>query len=390
MLSAAEMVRLASKSVTPPFRLSSLKAMYKVQPLSLRAVATLMANQKTYFVCEVRDVSLLTTAASYDQFVSAWPAAAASQATLQQLGAMLESVGASMIYVSQDYRRVGISAPLGALGGITAYSLPALNALLTGSPDVSDRLAVEERQNASAPQGTQSVPQQVQQQRQQQQLQQSGGPGSSSAWTNLVDGLVAGAGAVIALGSEEAQNLWGPYFGLSGNPASLPEVEGWIPAAEAGAAGLTGAEIVGGALTIGGGVVLAGLAIGLIGYAVYQFATPAGTQAPPVDTGTADGGVFSPSETQYSGSEGAAVCGYVSNTAPIDTATLPASPSASTDPGDASAGNFSSSSPSGTSAPTTPSPVSTPAPGSTPPPVSTSPPPTIPPPPLTPPPGSGL
>jgi len=132
------MVAIATQSSAPPLRLSDLAKMYKVSPFSLRMIANLMQQQKTYLQFDVRDISLLKTVKSYSELQASWATSAhPSMATLQQLSQTLSGAGASIKYVSDYWHQMGIAGNLGPLVGLNVYRLD----LLAGSaPSTSDGL----------------------------------------------------------------------------------------------------------------------------------------------------------------------------------------------------------------------------------------------------------
>jgi hypothetical protein len=83
MLTATQMVAIATRNGTPPMHLSGLAELYKVHPLSLRSVANLIDQQKTFMEYQVRDVSLVAKSKGYaDQ---AWrPKSIGSSSAIQR------------------------------------------------------------------------------------------------------------------------------------------------------------------------------------------------------------------------------------------------------------------------------------------------------------------
>jgi hypothetical protein len=95
MLTATQMVAIATRNGTPPMHLSGLAELYKVHPLSLRSVANLIDQQKTFLEYQVRDVSLVAKSKGYADLMSKWQAAGPpSKASLQVLEKVVRAWGA--------------------------------------------------------------------------------------------------------------------------------------------------------------------------------------------------------------------------------------------------------------------------------------------------------
>lgn len=273
MLTARQMVTLATQSSVPPLHLSDLAKMYTVNPLSLRSVANLMQQQKTYLLCDVRSISLLSTVSSYTQLQSSFATAGAlSKAELAQFASILSAASGSITSLSKDRKTVGIAGTLGSLAGLNAYRLDVLTGAAPLAPDTPQpRLTPDQ-------------------------------------WATLGKVLL-GVGGVLIL--------------LSGVPAAA--VLGIIVAILEGAGGAaTAGELVaaGGAL-----VTAAGAAAQGVGFFESVVDNPSATLcmcAPdggvtnlPVDTTDADAGVLSLTVTPDP------VAGY--NATPVDVNSLPAS-----------------------------------------------------------------
>jgi hypothetical protein len=300
MLTARQMVSIATQSSVPPLHLSGLAKMYTVSPFSLRAIGNLMQQQKTFFVCEVRDLSLLTAASpvfqpprapnSYQELQAVWAASGQpSTASLQQLGKMLPASGCT--YLSEYWHEVGIAGNPGTLAGLNVYRL-----------DVLAGFTVPAAESARALDGSPPPP-----------------PPPPSpigdGWSLVQKGLAGVAGTLIAYGN------YGPRI-----------------ADEALIAALTGAEIsqYTWALAVGislGGVLAAatlGVGVGLLGVGIYELLVNNSTVTPsvsppdggytnlPVDATNADAGVLSITTAVNP------YAGYSS--APVDLNSLPSSP----------------------------------------------------------------
>jgi hypothetical protein len=123
MLTASQLVAIATGNSNPPYRLSSLSKLYAMKPLSLRSVSNLMERQNCYVVCEIRDPAILKGVKTYSQLQDAFlKSGTPSKATLVKFSEILQKEGASIKYLSEDWRRVGIQGTLGgSLAGLHAY-----------------------------------------------------------------------------------------------------------------------------------------------------------------------------------------------------------------------------------------------------------------------------
>jgi hypothetical protein len=120
MLTARQLVTIATGNTTPPFHLSDISKLYTIKPFSLRSAANLAHAQKTYLLLEIRDVGLLKNVSSYAQLEALFKPSGPrpSKATLVQLSKTLSAAGVSIKYVSSDFRRVGIAGTLESLAGV--------------------------------------------------------------------------------------------------------------------------------------------------------------------------------------------------------------------------------------------------------------------------------
>lgn len=66
----------------------------------------------------VRDLSILKPGQTWSQLAAQWKTAQPSKATLGGLSKLLASVGASIVYVSSDWRIIGIRGNIGSLSGL--------------------------------------------------------------------------------------------------------------------------------------------------------------------------------------------------------------------------------------------------------------------------------
>lgn len=135
MLSARQVISIATLSKKPPLRLSHVTRMYKMKSVSLRSINKIMEQQKMYFLCEFRDtfvnewIPLLVVTpkglaiSDYPAFYERFMALQPSKATLLQLSKIVNAVGGSIKYVSSDWRRVGIEGTMASLARVSVSSL---------------------------------------------------------------------------------------------------------------------------------------------------------------------------------------------------------------------------------------------------------------------------
>ena len=120
MLTIRQMVAIATQGGAAPVHVSALGKMFNVKPLSVRSIANLMENQKTYLEFRVIDKSVLTGTTSYadlQQKVMALVNSGHAQAPkndLQQLARrVVGAAGGSITYVSEYWGKVGIARNIG-------------------------------------------------------------------------------------------------------------------------------------------------------------------------------------------------------------------------------------------------------------------------------------
>jgi hypothetical protein len=98
--------------------------------VSLRSANNLMQHQKIYYLCEVRDVSILKTANSYADLQQKFMASQPSKAALLQFSQLVNQAGGAIKYVSQDWRRVGVAGTIGSFTSVSTYRIDELLAAL--------------------------------------------------------------------------------------------------------------------------------------------------------------------------------------------------------------------------------------------------------------------
>jgi hypothetical protein len=106
-----------------PWRLKDLLPLYKEKTLSLRSLVAKVSDAKAIYYVEVRDLALMKGVSSLADLKTQWPDAAPSRDTLVALDRLLKSAGATMVYISQDWRTIGIYGTFAAMMAISAKSV---------------------------------------------------------------------------------------------------------------------------------------------------------------------------------------------------------------------------------------------------------------------------
>lgn len=112
-----------------PWSLKDLLGLYKVKTLSLQSLVTKVSAAKAIYYVQVRDLELLEGVSTVAGLSDKWSAAVPSRDTLIALNKMLNSAGASIVYISFDWRTVGIYGSFASLMSISGKSVTS--ALLT-------------------------------------------------------------------------------------------------------------------------------------------------------------------------------------------------------------------------------------------------------------------
>jgi hypothetical protein len=143
MLTAKQMMAIATRNSAPPWRVSSLGTAFKGSslagpPLKLRALGDALGARKTTFFVQVRDLALASNLQKVAagqrpaQLASLWAKSAPSKSTLQALSGVLSATGGSIVSVSHDWQSVGIAGSTAALTAVRAISASNADDLLTG------------------------------------------------------------------------------------------------------------------------------------------------------------------------------------------------------------------------------------------------------------------
>jgi Tetrapyrrole (Corrin/Porphyrin) Methylases len=297
MLTAIQIAAITSQSLSFPLRLSSVLKLYRVRPLSLRTVAKLLETQTSYIVLEVRDPSILSS-----DIRTQWASAVPSRQNLANLFTILNAKGCAVRYISQDWRRVGISGSAASLGRLNLFNLrsqPAPEADTVLSRDTSDGEA------------------------------------------KIIEALIAAGGVLVTL----ATSTTGQQV-LSYGALVLEDVTANTPLFLA----LTAFEQI----AVVGTVLVGGPALILLGIGVYELTAAAGTNGggpitPLLSSGTADfpldpstdsSSILYCSDSAVNDQAVAkAIYKFVDEGLQLTLDNVPATPPSATDPGDPAAGD---------------------------------------------------
>lgn len=102
-----------------PWPLKDLLGLYKVKTLSLRSLVEKVSEAKAIYYVQVRDLELLEGVSTVAGLKGKWAAAVPSRATLIALNKTLNSAGATIVYISFDWRTVGIYGSFASLVNIS-------------------------------------------------------------------------------------------------------------------------------------------------------------------------------------------------------------------------------------------------------------------------------
>jgi hypothetical protein len=106
-----------------PWPLKDLLRLYKVKTLSLRSLVTKVSEAKAIYYVEVRDPELLKGVSTVAELKGKWAAAVPSRATLVAFNKILNSVGATIVYISFDWRTVGIYGSFASIVSVSGKSV---------------------------------------------------------------------------------------------------------------------------------------------------------------------------------------------------------------------------------------------------------------------------
>jgi len=119
MLTAKETLKWATHRPTPPWRISELITILKSsRPFSLRQAITGIEKAKCVIFVGVRDFALIQSAATFAQLRATWNSSAPSRNTLISYASFLKAHGASLNFLSKDWKTVAIVSSPANLKGI--------------------------------------------------------------------------------------------------------------------------------------------------------------------------------------------------------------------------------------------------------------------------------
>jgi hypothetical protein len=117
MLTVKQLVAIETQNLVPPLHVRDLRKKFGPGPLSLRSIIRQVGTKKTTLFVQVRDTSILRSVTNLAQLQAAWRKSAPSKATLVQFSQLLNSIGASIVYVSKNWQTVGITGTTASLAG---------------------------------------------------------------------------------------------------------------------------------------------------------------------------------------------------------------------------------------------------------------------------------
>src|ERR1700679_192450 len=122
-LTLSQLVAISTRSSAPPWRFSSLQRIYNVEEISAKSLIEQLDTRQAISFVQVRDLSLVTSAESFADLQELWGSSQPSKQTLMELAQILGSAGASIVYVSRNWQRVGIAGTVGDLAKLKTVSL---------------------------------------------------------------------------------------------------------------------------------------------------------------------------------------------------------------------------------------------------------------------------
>jgi len=119
MLTAKQALKLVTHSVTPPWRISELQSAFKgSSPFSLKLALEGLDQQTCVLFVGVRDASLVKSSATFAELQAKWNSSTPSRNTLVSLQNFLENQGASLNWLSSDWKTAAIVSPVSGLSDI--------------------------------------------------------------------------------------------------------------------------------------------------------------------------------------------------------------------------------------------------------------------------------
>jgi hypothetical protein len=137
MLTGRQLMSIVTPGAKPPHRLSDLSRMYVMRPLSVRKFYELLQKQQAYFICEIRDASILTSVSDYQGLLAAWKTSQPTKATMLQFEKVATAAGLSIKYVSGDWRRIGVVGSVAAFAQLNILRIDLLLQAAAARPAAS-------------------------------------------------------------------------------------------------------------------------------------------------------------------------------------------------------------------------------------------------------------
>jgi hypothetical protein len=118
--------------------MTNLRNIFRERPLSLRPLLNGVGGQNLALFMEIRDISILAGASTFDDFLTKWKSSFPTKATLTQLAHILGTNGASLILSPKTWGSVGIKGPVTALVAVPTIRINRQN--FEGAKDVASAL----------------------------------------------------------------------------------------------------------------------------------------------------------------------------------------------------------------------------------------------------------
>jgi hypothetical protein len=116
MLTVKQLIMIATRNATPPFRVGDLLGKFGGRPLSLRSAIASLQGQQFIILAKIVDLSILSNVNTFDQLQAAIRSApGASKATLVTLDQLITPAGGSIKFLSADRKTVGIAGNANSL-----------------------------------------------------------------------------------------------------------------------------------------------------------------------------------------------------------------------------------------------------------------------------------
>jgi hypothetical protein len=134
MLTARQVISVITRSSIPPWHFSALRHKDGTR-LSLRDTINAISPKKLICFIRLADPTLLNVVNNVSDLRAKFATATPSKATIDRLSQLLTSAGASIKYISQDWRVLGISGTVASFAGVPVTLLD--NNTIAGAKDVA-------------------------------------------------------------------------------------------------------------------------------------------------------------------------------------------------------------------------------------------------------------